>query len=221
MHGVFTELGSSHHRVQDADIPLSPIPLSFEQAANGASRFVLLALLAPLLAALLTPFWLIGSQLIVDPTARAVVADRPMIAMELGLGLAVLAWMFGWPLFHLARTALLRRRITIENNLIRAEQTGLFGTRAWAEPLADYAGVTHRVRTSHSGVHHDLVLVHRRPSRSVLLLSQAKISQDTVDSVARHFGLAEIPSKEAARLMRIHGFFRLAEPEPQLAAAQL
>lgn len=193
------------------------LSLTFAHAPAGWGRLFLLALLGAALTLLMVPFWLIGTHLVTDPAARAVVAARPQAALSLGLGLVLLFWIFGWPLAAHARCAL-GRRITIAGGLVRAEGRGLFGPRAWVEPLASYAGVAHRVRSSLSGIRHELILVHRRPSRSVLLLASSQISQETVEAAARLFALAEIPSREAARLAPLHGFFPLAEPQPQLAA---
>lgn len=167
--------------------------------------------------ALMAPFWLVVVQLASDPAARAVLAGRPLIGVQLLVGLLVLAWIFGWPLVHLARRGLDRRRVTIDGTWVRSDAIGLLGKPSWAEPLAHYAGVTHRVRTSLSGVRHELVLVHRRPSRSLVLQSASQIPQDAAGSVARLFALAEIPSREAASFTPLHGYFHIAEPQPQLA----
>ncbi len=205
--------------IPDPTQPQSPFPLLIEQAPEGSGRFVMLALLAPLVVALLVPFWLIVTHLMTDPAARAVLAARPLIGLQLGLGLLVLLWIFGWPLAHLARNAVARRRITIDGSHVRSSDSRSFGRRGWTEPLSAYAGVTHRVQTTHSGVRHELVLVHRRPSRCVILLSSQHISPETIEAAARLLGLAEIPSREAASFAPLHGFFHLAEPKPQLATA--
>jgi hypothetical protein len=214
MHGTASELASSSTSTPS-------FPLTFEQSPEGSSRFVLLALLCPVVAALMAPFWLIFSKLVSDPATRAIVEDRPLMAFELMLGLLVLAWIFGLPLANLVRTVIRRRQITIDGVGVRVRDRGLFRTRTWAEPMGAYAGVTHRVRSSLSGVRHELVLVHRRPSRSVVLQSSSQISQDVVDRAARLFSIAEIPSREAASFAPLHGYFHLAEPQPQMAAAPL
>lgn len=215
MHGTFSDFDlSSASSVQ----PNPATPLVFEQAPQGGSRFVLPAVLLPLLVALLVPFWLVVVQLASDPGARAVLAARPLVGVQLLAGLLVLACIFGWPLAVLARRSLARRRVTIGNGTVHSEAVGSFRKTSWTEPLAAYAGVTHRVRTSLSGVRHELVLVHRRPSRSVILLSGPTVEAEAISSVARLFALAEIPSREAASFTPLHGYFGLAEAKPLLAA---
>jgi hypothetical protein len=200
-------------------MPPCPTHMRLEQAPEGSSRFVLLAVLFPILLALITPFGLVFSRMISDPAARHLVADRPLLAVQLGLGLIVLASIFGWPLAHLAKGALRRRVVRIENGRVSTQEMGVFGRYTWTEPLSAYAGVARRFRTSLSGARQELVLVHQRPSRTVILQSSTQISQDAVDSTARLFGLAEIPSREAANFTPLHGHFRLAEPQTRLSAA--
>jgi hypothetical protein len=214
MHGTFADFGSSPPSI--ASDPPS-LPLVFEQAPEGGGRFVLIAVLFPLLVALMVPFWLVVVQLASDPAARAILAARPLVGVQLAAGLLGVASIFGWPLAMLARRALGRRRVTIGNGSVRSEVVGRFGKRSWIEPLAGYAGLTHRVRTSLSGVRHELVLVHPRPSRSVILQSGPQIPPEAAAAAARLFTLAEIPSREAASFTPLHGYFGLAEPKPQLA----
>jgi hypothetical protein len=220
MHGTAQEpIARSNTTFSSSQLPPSVFPLTFEQAPEGSARFVLLALLLPALAALMAPFWLIVAQLASDASARAVVAARPLAAVQLLGGFAVLVVMFGWPLAHLARGVRRRRIITINAGKVHSLESGFFGTRAWVEPLSAYAGIAHRVRTTLSGVRHELVLVHQKPSRTLILRSSPQISQEAVVTAAQLFALAEIPSREAASLAPMHGFYRLAEPQPLLAAA--
>lgn len=191
--------------------------LVIEQAPQGGSRFVLFAVLFPALIALMTPFWLVVLRLAGDSSARAVIADKPLIGFQLLVGLGVLLAIFGLPLAHIARRGLQRSRIVIDQSQVVAEVRGLFGTRRWSEPLSAYAGVTHRVRSSLSGVRHDLLLVHRNPARSVVLRSAGQIGADEAQTVARLFAVAEIPSREAASFSPFYGYFRVAEAQSELA----
>jgi len=220
MHGTAQEpIARSPTTLSSSEVPPSPFPLTFQQAPEGSARFVLLALLVPGLVALMAPFWLVVSQLASDPAARAVIAARPLIALQLVGGFALLLVMFGWPLVHLARGLRRRRVITIDASKVHSRESGFFRTRVWVEPLSAYVGVAHRVRATLSGVRHELVLVHHNPSKSLILRSSSQISQEAVEMAARLFSLAEIPSREAASLAPLHGFYRLAEPQPRLAAA--
>ena len=87
---------------------------------------------------------------------------------------------------------------------------------AWSEPLAQYAGVAHRVRASLSGLRHELILVHRKPSRSILLDVSQRIAAEDAARVANLLGLAEISSREAFNLDFKGGVLSPAEPQPRL-----
>lgn len=204
--------------LQDGAARPLPVPRVFEQATQGGGAFVLLGLLLPVVAALMTPFCLVAAELASDPAARAILAERPLIGIKLLAALALLIWMFGWPLAHLALRGLERRRITIADGRVHSTAVGSFGTPSWSEPLARYAGVAHGVRTSLSEVRHELVLVHRQPSRSLVLKSAPEIPRETVAAVAQLFAVAEIPSREAASFTPLHGYFHIAELRPRLAA---
>lgn len=223
MHGTLVALASSQVSVSGPSPLFSPSeptsPLIFDLAPAGRGRMLLCALLIPILIALLAPFWLVATQLSSDPAARAIVAARPLIGVQLLGGLVVLLCIFGWPLAHFAGRCLVRRRITIDRETVRCEAVGPFGARSWSEPIAHYSGTLPRVRTSLSGTRHELVLVHRRRSRSVGLPCPPEIPAEAIQSVARLFVLAEIPSREAASFAPLNGYFRPTEPRPQLATA--
>ena len=194
------------------------LPLSFEQAPEGSGRFVLLGLAAAALTLFMLPFGLVAAQLASDPSARAILAQHPLLGAQLSLGFVVLVVLFGWPLAHLSRRALVRRRITIEGGHVHATGLGRFGGRPWSEPLSAYRGIAPRIRSSLSGVRHELVLLHSRPERCVVLYSGPAITPELIAAASHILALAEIPSREAASLTPLHGLFRPAEPQPRLAA---
>lgn len=203
--------------------PSSPspcLPLTFEPMPDGRiGRVLLLALVAAGLAALIAPIFMIATHLAADPSARALITDQPRLAVLPALGLAVMLIILGWPLVRLIRSLPTRRRITIHDGVLHTEEIGFFGTRQWSEPLGAYAGLGHRMRSSLSGVRQELVLVHRQPSRSVVLETGPRITPESVNAKARLLGLAEIPSREASRVVAMHEFFGLAKRPPQLPEA--
>jgi hypothetical protein len=198
MHGTLPDLvASASASLTGAPQPIqpSPTPLQFGPNPVGMGRPVLLALLVPATLALLAPFWLLASHLASDPSARAIVAHRPMTALLLGIGLIVLLAVFAVPLAALARSVLQRRHVTIDGGFVRVTVTGLTGSGSWVEPISAYSGLARRVRSSYSGVLQELVLVHPHRARSVVVRSQPQITQEQVDFFAHSFNLAEIPSR--------------------------
>jgi len=210
MHGTFADFDPA-----SSDHPGIDPPLVLEQAPEGGGRFVLVAVSLTVLVALMVPFGLVVAQLASDPAARAILVARPLLGLELAAGMLAVAAIFGWPLAAGVGAALGRRRITIANGTVRSEVVGRIGRPSWTEPIDAYAGLTQRVRTSLSGVRHELVLVHPRPSHSVILHSGPQVSPEALAAAAQLFALAEIPSREAASFAPAHGYFDLAELKPQ------
>lgn len=195
-------------------------PLSLEQSSSRSKPVLMIAVLLPLGLALFSPFALVLQHLASDPAARAVLADRPEAGIQLLFAVAVLASLLWWPLVRFVISLFSRRTITIDRGMVLVAERGLLGTERWSEPVANYAGVAHQVRTSLSGLRHELMLVHRDPARSVLVAVANRIHQGEVDRFAILLGLAEIPSREAYRLSLIRGIFGPAEPQPRLGVAR-
>jgi hypothetical protein len=213
MHGSPNPLASAS--------PTPALPFTFDLKPEGSGRLVLVTLAASALSALMVPFWLVAEALAAEPAARAIVAGRPFLAVELAAGALALLAMFGWPLISLAKSALNRRLVRIDGVSVTAEERGVAGSRTWTEPLSAYLGFSHRVRTSLSGVHHELVLVHPRPSRTVVVPLSARISREAVDQAARLLSIAEIPSREASNVRFSGEPSRVAEPQGHCGAPAL
>ena len=215
MHGTVVE--SPVALVSQPSLPEPLAPLVFDLEPEAGGRVLLFVTLVPLLSALLTPFWLVGTQLVSDPTARAILSGRPLLGVQLLMALVTVVWIFGWPLLNFARRGLEHRRITIDETTVHCIATGPFGTSIWSEPISNYAGIAPEVRTSLSGARHLIALVHPKASRCVRLPSR-DVPEAALQSVARLFILAEIPSREAVSVMPSNEYFRVSEPKGGLAA---
>lgn len=215
MHGTVIE--SPVALVSPPSFSELPAPLVFDLEPEAGGRVFLFAILVPLLTALLTPFWLVGAQLASDPAARAILSERPLLGVQLLMALVAVVWIFGWPLLNFARRGLEHRRISIDATTVHCIASGPFGTSTWSEPISGYAGIMPEVRTSLSGARHLISLVHPKASRCVRLPSR-DVPEDALQSVARLFVLAEIPSREAVSVMHCNEYFRVGEPKGGLAA---
>lgn len=200
--------------------PLGSLPINLEHSTARVTPILVLGVLVPLALALLFPFVLLGQHLADDPATRAVIAHRPTAAIQLFLALMAFGAIFGWPLVRLAKSLAFARIVAIDRARVVVSERGLFHRGTWSEPLVQYAGVAHRVRTSLSGVRHELILVHRNPSRSILLDVSQRIAPEDAGRVALLLGLAEISSREAFNLNFKGGVFGPAEPQPRLGIAR-
>jgi hypothetical protein len=201
MHGTFSGTYSSDASVvlsSSFEEPVPQVPVwQWRQAPLGTGRILLMALLALTACALFAPFFLLAVHLVSDPSARAFVSEHPAVAVQLALGFVALVGLLVVPLTLLARRALGRREILIDGTFVHARKAGIFGFRAWQEPLGAYTGTMRRVRSSLSGASHELVLVHPNPDRSAVVFSGPHILEAEADFVARFAGIAEIPSRDA------------------------
>ncbi len=196
------------------------LPISLKQTSASSSPILLMMVLAPLSLALLVPFALVAQHLAEDAATRAVLAERPQAALYLLLGLGFCAMLFGWPLVRIVKSLGRSRTIDIDAGTVSVTERAFGRTQRWSEPLTQFAGVSHQVRSSLSGVRHELTLVHADPSRAVLLAVAQRISQDQVDRVARALNVAEIPSREAAKLTFLRGLPAPAGLQPRLDLAR-
>jgi hypothetical protein len=200
--------------------PQTLLPIRLEQSASRTSPILMIAVLAPIATALLLPFAMLAEHLAADPAVRAIVAERPQSAVLLVLALAFCGTLFGWPLARFILSIGRARSIVIGKSAVDVTERGFLGTSDWTEPLAAYAGISHTVRASLSGLRHELMLVHRDPSRSVLLAVAPRIAQQDIDAIANLLNLAEIPSREASSLRLAGGLIGPAEPQPRLDTAR-
>jgi hypothetical protein len=172
--------------------PFRGLPFIVEHRASRAAPIVLLLLLIPALAAVVLP---LGLTLAFAPhDLWDAVAHKPVSATVLGAGL--IAWL---GLLLAAGRRLLShlgssRRVRIDAQHVEIVQKTLFRSRQWAAPLAEFTGLAHHVRTTLSGVRHELILVHPSREGSMVLLSAHAIGQATIDEAARLFRLPQIPA---------------------------
>lgn len=201
MHGTFSDgLRSQAAVLLSSGLPepaAPPAPWQWKDHPLGAGRTLLMLLLAVSGAALLAPFALVAALLASDAAAREILTVHPAVGVQLALGLVALVCLFLVPLAVLARRALGRREILIDGAFVHAREPGVFGAaRTWREPIEAYDGLARRVRSSLSGTSHELVLVHPRADRSVIVFSGPKLPEAEAEFIARSARLAEIRSRE-------------------------
>lgn len=197
--------------VKPSEAAAREAPLVIEQAPEGSGRIVLIVVAAIALTALALPFGLVVSHALSEPATRAIFTSDPALALHLVVGFFGAATMFGWPLAQLSHAELGRRRVTIDGRDVRSIGVGLLGGGSWTEPLTAYRGVSPRVRSSVSGVRHELVLMHTRRNRCVVLCSGPAITPEMLAMASRLPAFAEIPSRETDSVSSSHGSERSSQ----------
>lgn len=171
------------------DAPLSALPATLVATTSRSAPFLLLALAMPAAIAGLAPLVLVMGHAFLD---ASIVTQRSGTTAALAAALAVWLVVFAWPIAVRAARSGLTRCVEIADGEVHVIDTGLFGTESWTQPLAAYHGLTHRVRSSLSGVRHELILIHPISSRNILVRVAPRIAQHEIERSAFVLGCREI-----------------------------
>lgn len=171
------------------DAPLTSLPHTLVQTPSRAAPFLLVALALPGAALFLFPFAVLAEHLLRNPSAL----DH-QFGPSIALALAFVLWLgvFACPIAVKISRATTTRRIDIDGHTVLVVDRGLFGSHSWSEPLANYTGLVHHVRSSLSGTRQELILVHPLRSKSVLIRATVRISAGEIDDTAAALGCPEI-----------------------------
>jgi hypothetical protein len=193
------------------DTPFDRLPLTIDQKSSRASALIMLALLVPALLVGLVPTALLVAF---ASSAMGVAADNPGAAAQVLVGIGLWTVLFVLPAKRLVQRFGSIRRIHIDTNTVTVSERGMFGSRQWSAPLSEYTGITRHLRSTLSGLRHELIMVHRESRKSVLLHSGDLASPPTIEQAVRLLGLPEIQPRE---LYRRGTFGRPATPAPVVA----
>jgi hypothetical protein len=142
---------------------------------------------------------LVASQALSEPEALNLALARPMATFQIVAGLLLLATLLLVPVQRLfarvGRTGL----IEIDDRVVRVRESGLLAGRSFAEPLAAYEGAAHRIRTTLSGVQHEVILVHPDPRRDVVIALDAATPSMTPAAMLAQLNLPEIALADIGR----------------------
>src|SRR5262249_48342829 len=167
------------------------LPLTIEQHFSRSSALMLLLLLVPALVMLLVPVAVLAAS---APPAVAPAAQNPMAALQAVIGLLLWAVLFVVPAQRIVGRLGAARSVRIEAGRVGVRERRLLRSTSWEAPLADFVGIAHHVRTSLSGVRHDLHLVHADAGKSLLIYTGETMPQSTIDGVAALLGLRPLPA---------------------------
>lgn len=176
------------------------LPWRLEQRTSLASGLLRLAVLLPAVAVMLVPFGMVAAQGIADSETRAAIAANPLSAAQLLAGMAMWLALFALPLKRTVETLARSRVVEVADGMVTVRERSINGSREWRAPLASFAGVAHNIRTSLSGVRHELVLVSRDPARSVLVAVAPRIAEAEIAGLAALLGRPVVarPDRPAA-----------------------
>lgn len=182
--------------------PLGPSGLPFRSVQTCSRRSVTarLLLLVPFVVALAFACTFLIVQAAAAPAARAIVAQQPMLALQILTAIAFCAFLLGLPLKRLLDRLAVQRTVEIDQTMVTVTEGRNFRSWEWTAPLNSFVGITHHVRASLSGTRHELILVHPERKKSVLVGVADRMSQEDIERIAALLSQAVVPPKELYRL---------------------
>ncbi|MCH9807506.1 MAG: hypothetical protein K0U74_07230 [Alphaproteobacteria bacterium] len=189
--------------------------LSITQRTCGLSAAAQSAVLVPVLIAVIVPFVMLAAEAVAQPETLDRMTDAPVTTLSALTGVIVWAVMFGIPAWHALKRLGSKRVIEIADGTVSVTDQYLLGKRRWQAQLSEFKGVSHHQRTNLSGSRNELILVHDRKDRCLLLNLADEISQDETERMANRLGLRQLAP--GAMFTRAHG---LRLPTFQLPAAR-
>ncbi len=158
----------------------------------GSSRIVLLV---PIVVGLVVSLGGVALAAVTEPSSLSVLVERPLATAQIAAGIALSAALFLIPASRAVSRAWVRREVVIADGIVEIVRRTPLTHRRRSVPLAEYQGIAHHVRSSLSGVAHEIVLVHSEPSSTVTLMSAERVTQAMLDEAKALLGLPEISAR--------------------------
>lgn len=186
------------------------LPCRLVQRGSPLGAALVLALLLPVAVLLVIPFAMLMAQIAAEPATRSAIADHPAAAVQIALGIALLAILIGWPVRALIDRLGRYRIVELEHGLVTVTDSGLFSRCTWSEPIDHYLGLAHNVRTTNAGPRHELILVHPQRRAHILLAISDRMSDAEVAEAAARLDLPVVPA---------HALYRFGFSERRAASS--
>jgi hypothetical protein len=176
------------------------LPFQIVSTCSHRAAAVKLAFAVPAALGVAGALLMVLYDAVMAPGARDLLAQHPVIGLEIFAAIAFLAFLLVLPIKRLCDRLVVQRTVGIEGDTVSVNERGHLRSWSWNEPLDSYSGLAHHVRASLSGTRHELILVHPKRHKSVLLSVAPSLSQNEVARVAALLGHREIPARELYRV---------------------
>lgn len=181
----------------------SALPMRSSQSSPWSSSLFHLALMTGLAGSVVLPQLTLALQAMTVTETRNLILSNPLFATELALAIGFWIALFAWPLKRLAVRVNWRRELEITPESVAVKDHKAFSQNAWNAPLNSYLGIAYHVRTSLSGIRHELILMHPQKHRSVLLMVSEHISAADIARFSALLQLPEVSAKDLYALPRL------------------
>lgn len=173
------------------------LPLASRQSNSQLQSLTGLAVMGGLAALIVLPQILLAVSAIALPDVRDAIAQRPLVAIELAVALVFWTALLCWPVRRFLSRVQRERQTEISAHAVEVTETRMFGRETWREPVSAYSGLVHFIRSSLSGIRHELVLAHPQAARCVVVLAADRMSEADVQRMA---ALLHLPVLDAAQV---------------------
>lgn len=143
--------------------------------------------------------FLLTSGAMSKPEAVSRALAQPLTTVQIILGILMLSALLLIPARRVVAGIGRAGVVEVDGSMVKVAERGFLSARNFREPLAAYRGVAQRVRTTVSGIHHELVLVHPDARRDVIIALDGMDPAMTPAAVIARLGLPEITGGEIAR----------------------
>lgn len=182
-------------KVSNDDVPLVRIVRARRAWSTALGLGAVLAMTLPLFGGM----FLLTSEAMSKPEAVSRALAQPLTTVQIVLGMLMVSALLLVPARRLVAGIGRAGIVEIDGNVVQVAEKGLLSTRKFSEPLDAYRGIAHRIRTSVSGIHHELVLVHPDARRDVVIALDGMDASMTPAAVIARLGLPEITGGELVR----------------------
>jgi hypothetical protein len=143
--------------------------------------------------------FLVTTEALSKPDAVNLALAQPLATLQIVAGLMLITALVLVPVRRLVARVGRGASVEIDRGIVRMAESGLFSSRTFDEPLDAYYGVAHRVRTTLSGLRHEIVLVHPDARRDVVIALDLMEPPVTPALMVARLGLPEVAPADLAR----------------------
>ena len=178
-------------KVSNDDAPLVRVV----RARAGWKTMLGLAAAGAMALPLFGGMFLLTSEAMSKPEAVSRALAQPLATFQIIAGILMLSALLLVPARRLVAGIGHKGIVEIDGGMVKVAEKGLLSARQFRERLDAYRGVAHRVRTTVSGVHHELVLVHPDARRDVVIALDGMDPAMTPATMIARLGLPEITGR--------------------------
>lgn len=178
------------------------LPLQLEQRADTSRSVAAVLMALPFVGLSGTLVAVAVASVVGAPDGIAVLVAKPVASLGLLAAVAMSSLLAAVPIAAAVARFGRRQSVVVTGHEVTVEERSLVGFTEWRAPLSSFRGLAHCVRTSLSGVRHEIVLVHPEAARSILLSVQPRVTAGDVERMAKVLSLPTLSAAEGPSVVK-------------------